>query len=264
MPLQAAAAATGERLRAAPQKPRRRDRFFVGMSVAAALTVFVGFARTYYLKSIFPTPSFPLLFHVHGALFTAWMLMLVMQVGLAASGRIALHRRAGSIGGWLVLPMLVTGALAAIAAARGQAPISAAAVRGETTLVVAALALPPLEAMVVPLTTMLLFGIFAGAGLACRTRPDVHRRFMLLATIAMLPAAIGRAIGRLLGAVHPALFFGAVMFFLLPIVIHDRRNLGRVHPVTLWAGLALILSFPARLALGKTDLWLTFAAWLVR
>jgi len=258
------AAAIGQPLRAAARKPRRRDRFFVGMSVAAAVTVFAGFARTYYLKSLFPTPSFPLLFHVHGALFTAWMLLLVLQVCLAASGRMALHRRAGVIGGLLVVPMLVSGSLAAIATARGEAPISAAVRRGETTLAVGALALPPLEAMVVPLTTMLLFGVFAGAGLACRRRSDVHKRFMLLATIAMLPAAIGRAMSRLFGVNRPALFFGAVIFFLLAIVIYDRRRLGRVHPVTLWGGLALMLSFPARLALGKTELWLAFASWLTR
>ena len=131
-------------------------------------------------------------------------------------------------------------------------------------MVVAALALPPLVAMVVPLTTLLLFGIFAGAGLACRTRPAVHKRFMLLATIAMLPPAMGRAMGRLFGMAHPALLFGAVVFFILAIVMYDRRRLGRVHPVTLWGGLALMMSFPARLALGKTDLWLTFAGWLVR
>ena len=257
------AAAVGQPVRASFRTPHR-GWFFVAMSVAAAVTVFLGFARTYYLKSVFPTPSFPLLFHVHGALFTAWMLLFVLQACLAASRRIALHRRAGVIGGLLVVPMLISGSLAAIAAARGEAPISAAALRGETTLTVAALALPPLEAMVVPLTTMLLFGLFAGAGLAYRTRPDLHKRFMLLATLAMLPAAIGRAMGRLLGATHPTLFFGAIVFFLLAIVIYDRRRLGRVHPVTLWGGLALMLSFPARLALGKTDLWLATAEWLIR
>ena len=242
--------------------PRRGGWFFVGMAVAAAVTVFLGFARTYYLKSIFPTPAFPLLFHVHGALFTAWMLLLVLQVSLAASRRIALHRRVGMIGGLLVAPMLVTGSMAAIAAARGQGPISAAMARGELTRV--GPGFPPLEGMVVPLTTMLLFGVFAGAGLFYRKRPDVHKRLMLLATIAMLPAAIGRAMARLFGVAHPALFFGAVGFFVLAIVVYDRRRLGRVHPVTLWGGLALLLSFPGRLALGKTDVWLTFAAWLIR
>jgi hypothetical protein len=124
--------------------------------------------------------------------------------------------------------------------------------------------LPPLEAMIVPLTTMLLFGVFAGAGLACRRRPEAHKRYMALATIATLPAATGRAMGWLFGGAGPALFFGAIGFFVLAIVIYDRRRCGRVHPVTLWGGLALMLSFPARLALGKTDLWLGFAAWLIR
>jgi hypothetical protein len=260
----ATTAAIDRPLPEALRTPRRGGWFFVGMAVAAAVTVFLGFARTYYLKSAFPTPPFPLLFHVHGALFTAWMLLLVLQVSLAASRRFALHRRVGLIGGLLVAPMLVTGSMAAIAAARGQAPISAAVARGELTRPVAALRFPSLEAMVVPLTTMFLFGVFAGAGLCCRKRPEVHKRFMMLATIAMLPAAIGRAMGWLFGGATPALFFGAIGFFVLAIVIYDHRRLGRVHPVTLWGGVALMLSFPARLALGKTDLWLGFAAWLIR
>ena len=85
-----------------------------------------------------------------------------------------------------------------------------------------------------------------------------------LATIAMLPAAIGRAISMLFGGGNLALLFSAPGLFVLAIVIYDRRRRGRVHPVTLWGGLALMLSFPIRLALGKTDLWLTFAAWLIR
>jgi hypothetical protein len=47
-------------------------------------------------------------------------------------------------------------------------------------------------------------------------------------------------------------------------MIHDRRTQGRMHPVTLWAGLALVLSFPAGLALARTEFWLDCAAWLTR
>jgi len=94
--------------------------------------VFLGFARTYYLKSIFPLRSFPLLFHIHGALFTAWMLQLVLQTSLVASRRTALHRKVGSIAQFLVVPMLVTGSLVAIAAARGHAPLGAAVRAGGT------------------------------------------------------------------------------------------------------------------------------------
>lgn len=53
--------------------------------------------------------------------------------------------------------------------------------------------------------------------------------------------------GRLFGVAQPALFFGPIVFFVLAIVIYDRGRLGRAHPVTLWGGLALMLSFPTRL-----------------
>ena len=255
--------ATIELLRTtALQKPRSRDRFFVGVAVTAAMSVFLGFARTYYLKSILPTPTFPLLFHIHGALFTGWMLLLVLQASLVASGRTALHRRVGWIGLSLAAPMLVTGSLVAIAAARGQGPISAAVRRGELTWV--PVAIGPMEMLLNNLATMLLFGVFVAAGVAMRRRPDAHKRLMVLATIELLPAAIGRAAITILGVFHPALLVGTTAFFVVAMAIYDRRSGGRVHPVTLWAGLALVLSFPTRLVLAKTDLWQTFATWLIR
>jgi hypothetical protein len=235
--------------------------FFTGMAIAAAITVFVGFARTYYLKTVFPTPSFPLLFHVHGAVFTAWMLPLVFQAWLVATRRTALHRRVGWIGLSLAVLVLVTGSLVSFAAARGDGPIRAAMARGERPAVDVP---PPLEVLAINLRGMLLFGVFAGAGLRFRRRPDVHKRFMMLATLVLLPSALGRATIQVFGAPKPALVFGATALFVLAMMIHDRQTRGRMHPVTLWAGLGLLLSFPAVLALGSTDLWLDFASWLIR
>ena len=242
-------------------KPRYRDRFFLGMAVTAAVSVLFGFARTYYLKTLFPTPSFPLLFHIHGALFTAWLLVLVLQVSLVAARKTALHRRVGWIGLSLMVAMVVTGTLVSIAAARGHGPVSAAVRQGEMTWVRVGMA--PMEVLLMNLATMLLFAVFAAAGLAFRGRPDAHKRFMMLATIGLLPAAIGRAAITLLGVFHPALFFGSIAVFVLGMAIHDRRSAGHVHPATLWGGLILIASFPARMALAKTGLWLTAAAWLI-
>lgn len=242
------------------QRPRHRDRFFVGMAVAAAMSVFLGFARTYYLKTIFVTPTFPLLFHIHGALFTAWILLLVLQASLVLSRRTALHRRLGWIGLSLVVPMLITGSLVAIAAARGQGPISAAVRRGEMTWVPVGIA--PAEMLLNNLATMLLFGVFAAAGLATRRRPDAHKRFMMLATIGLLPAAIGRAAITILGVFHPTLLLVSTVLLVLVLAISDRRSGGRLHPVTLWAGLTLVLSFPTRVALAHTALWHAVATWL--
>src|SRR5262245_3326224 len=121
-----AAYSSGEPLTNDLRKPRPRSLSYLGIAISAAVVVFVGFGRTYYLKSFFGIPQFPLLFHLHGALFTAWMLVLVLQTYLVASGRTAPHRRIGLISRLLVVPMLVTGCMVSIAAARGQGPITSA------------------------------------------------------------------------------------------------------------------------------------------
>jgi hypothetical protein len=110
---------------------------------------------------------------------------------------------------------------------------------------------------------MLLFGVFAGAGLWFRSRPDVHKRFMMLATLVLLRPALGRAMIQAFGVPKPVLVFGATAVFVLAMLIHDRHIRRRMHPVTLWAGLALLLSFPAGRVLGSTDMWLNFASWLM-
>jgi hypothetical protein len=45
------------------------------------------------------------------------------------------------------------------------------------------------------------------------------------------------------------------------LAVWDLRSRGRLHPVTLWAGLGYILSQPLRLALSGTEAWLAFARW---
>ena len=155
---------------------------------------------------------------------------------------------------------LLLGLMVAVAAAKGEAPLSAAVARGEITFALPSIA--PLVGMVIPVASVLLFSSFVALGLVYRRRPDVHKRLMALGAIAMLPPALGRAIATLTGIAHPALFFGATILFIVAIAVHDRRTRDRVHPVTLWGGLILIASFPLRLALGNSGLWLGFARWI--
>src|SRR5215813_15489058 len=72
--------------------------FFSSMSVLMLLTVFFGFARTYYLAGIFRAPLPSLIIHIHGAAFTCWILLLVTQTSLVASDRTDIHRRLGIAG----------------------------------------------------------------------------------------------------------------------------------------------------------------------
>ncbi|HEV2617498.1 MAG TPA: hypothetical protein VGU63_12910 [Candidatus Acidoferrales bacterium] len=76
-------------------------RFYTWVAVAAALVVFAGFARTYYLKEFFGTRSLALLLHVHGLVMTLWFLLFLVQVRLVAAHRTDLHRRLGVFGALL-------------------------------------------------------------------------------------------------------------------------------------------------------------------
>jgi hypothetical protein len=239
--------------------PRARSRiqrhrwFFAGMAATITLTVFVGFAPTYYLKEFFGTRPLPLRVHVHGALFTAWVLLLAVQIVLVATGRTALHRRLGVAGGLLVIPMVVSGFWVAVAVARSapRVNLDSSAFAG----------LSPSVALVIPLTSAVLFPLFVGLGFFYRRRSDVHKRLMLLGTIVLLPPALGRI--PLLAARGPAAFFSVTILFIIALAIYDYWSRGRVHMVTLWGGLFLAASFPGRLVLGNTATWQTFARWLM-
>jgi hypothetical protein len=78
---------------------RRGGRFYVGLALAVALTVFAGFAPTYYLRLRYsPDSPLPGMLHLHGLVFTAWILLFLAQSTLVAAGRTDLHRRLGAAG----------------------------------------------------------------------------------------------------------------------------------------------------------------------
>jgi hypothetical protein len=221
------------------------------MAIAVVATVAVGFAPTYYLKPLFATPALPLFTHIHGALFTAWVLLFLAQTSLVAANRTDLHRRLGVAGAVLAIAMAVSGAALAIESARLARPALGVLARAS-----------PLFVLVIPLASVVVFAILVGLGLYYRRRPDAHKRLMLFATLALLPPALARI--RVLNAIGPQAFFGVTVLFIAAVVAYDYWTRRRVHAVSLWGGLFLALSFPGRIALGHTDAWLTFARWLVR
>src|SRR5262245_35357113 len=89
---------------------RRERRFFTGMAVMLALACFACFAPSYSLKSQFGNAPIQPLVHLHGAVFSAWMFLLIVQTSLIATGRSALHRKLGIAGAVLAVLLLVTGA----------------------------------------------------------------------------------------------------------------------------------------------------------
>jgi hypothetical protein len=233
---------------------RRHDRlFYSSVAIALALTVVAGFGPTYYFRIIGASPLNTLsggpvtvLVHVHATLFTAWVLLFIVQTALIAQHKVAVHRRVGLAGAVLAVLMVVTGAWAAMnQAARGVAPSG----------------FDPHQFLMIPLSDMLLFGGFVTAALLLRANREAHKRLMLLAYVCIVVAAIARLPGVLpLGA--PA-FFGLSLLFVLAGVIYDRASRGRVHPVYVWGGTMLVLSVPSRLLISGTSAWRQAAQWLV-
>ncbi len=220
----------------------------MGMALVIAAIVFAGFAPTFYLRAFYHTEPLQSVFQIHGLVFSAWVVLFVVQTALVSARRTDIHRRLGVVGGGLALLMLVVGYQAAVTAAR----------RGFSTPGLP----PPLVFFAVPVFDLLVFATLVGAALYLRRTPAAHKRLMLLATIAVLTAAIARLPYVL--PLGPPAFFGLTDLLVVAAMVYDWRTRGRVHPALLWGGLFLIASQPLRLAVSGTDTWLALATWLTR
>lgn len=210
--------------------------------------VFAGFAPTYYLRPLFEAQSLPWLYQVHGLLFTAWMLLLIVQPVLVAARRTDIHRRIGPVGGALALLMVIAALAVTIdLGRRAPAPPPGA---------------PPLMVFLsVPFATLVVFPVLVGAALYWRRNADAHKRLMLIATLELLPAGVAR--WPALAPLGPLAYFGGTDLFLVAIIGFDLLTKHRIHAATIWGGAFLLLSQIGRIAIGGTDAWQTFAAWLI-
>ena len=235
-----------ERLSTLEKSQRRERRFFTGMAIVLLLACFAGFAPSYYLKSQFANAPLSALVHVHGALFSAWMILLVVQTSLVAAGNARLHRKLGVSGGALALLLLATGAMVIW----GRATTTTAAIPHDFILRFVALAV----------VSLVMFSTLIGAALAFRRNPAAHKRLMMLATTVMVGAAVHRLLIWVVSpTVSPPVFFGATDLFIVALGVFDYISRGRLHPATLWGGLAVIVSQIVAVALAASDGWVAFA-----
>jgi len=137
-------------------------------------------------------PPFPLVMHLHALLMGSFLLLLLAQTTLVATGRCGLHRRVG-IAALAIAPaivvvgfMLVVGNYHGLSAA-AQAATPDAQLRLQQTLQHVD------NIMLLQLRIGLLFPIVLAIGLGVRGRDaGLHKRMMILATAMALPAGIDR------------------------------------------------------------------------
>lgn len=230
---------------ATPRSRRADDKFFLAMAIFSLGAVFLGFARSYYLAGIYHTHVPNLLIGVHGAVFTAWIVLLVVQTGLVAGRRIAIHRTLGLFGAVLAASMVVLGLAAATdSLTRGFAPPG--------------FPFGPRVFYATPIFAMITFTTLIGAGLWMRSNGPAHKRLVLLATITLLSAAIGRWP---FAIIHRAPFLTNVILDIMVLLIaaFDVWSLRRIHRVTMRGGIFLILMLYLAVPVGTTSAWQRFA-----
>ena len=233
---------------ARPRARAARSRIYVGLAVMVAAIVAAGFSRSFYGTFVAGVPH-PWIIHVHAAVYVGWLALLIAQTVLAARGQIAAHRKVGTFGiayGALVwvLGVIVAVAMPVIEVHAGLVD----ATRAE-------------QFLATPLGDMVLFGGFFGAAILYRKRPEIHKRLIVLAAVAIMFAAVGRTItnaGLLIG--DPAAFGSTAIRLVLwysPVLVaiaHELVTRRRVHPVYLIGVVAMGVGL-LRLPYAQTEQW---------
>jgi hypothetical protein len=222
-------------------------RLFAAVAIGFALTVLVGFARTYYVKPLIGGPPLPsTLVHVHGALMTVWVALFVAQVWLISAKQVRVHQRLGYSAIGLAALIIVVGFVTALRAGKYGSPSTPAGVT-------------PLAFMVVPVFDLVMFAAFFGGAIYYRRAPLAHKSLMLLTAINFVPPAIARIPVAALQALGPLWFFGFPTMLALVCIGLDWRRRGRLNAVLSIGTVLLVASYVLRLAWMPTDSWLRVA-----
>ncbi len=211
-------------------------KFYTAMGVAIAAVVVWGFAPSYYLSRWMPVPGsapeMSAILHLHGAIFTAWVTLMVVQPMLIASRNLRIHRRLGMFGAGVAAAMVVIGNLSAIVAMN-------VGFRGLGD---------PMVFYAVPFFAINTFAVIVFLAIRWRGRPETHKRLILLANVSLLGAAVARIPLPVIQATAPFSFVFLPNLITLAGILYDWRTRGRVHPVWIWGGLATVatqvLMFP--------------------
>ena len=231
---------------AIPRTAARRP-LYVGLALLAIAIAAVGFWPTYFGPLVAGSVDKPTIIHFHAAVYVGWLAIFLTQTALAATGRLALHVKLGRFAiGYGVL-VIVAGL---------------AVTFGMFVLRVRAGAVAEAQGRLIgPVLDMLVFAPVFAAAVHYRRKPELHKRLMIVATTALLIAAVGRM-------PFPADLRGWLVHLVwtLPILLamaHDFWRHRRIHPIYVGGLVVLVLEGPmTRAALRESEAVRAATGWL--
>lgn len=223
---------------------RRYDHYFFSALAAMMLVlVIAGFGPTYYFAGVFRSPLPNTIIHIHAAVFSCWILLLIAQTSLASSGRVDLHRRLGMLGMGIAGAMLVVGVLAAT----------------DT------LARPPrvpgrdqLAFYATPLAGVGTFATLMYFAFRARRNSLNHKRIILVANVALMTPAIVRLPFDLVHRKPPVAMLFSYGFILL-LCAYDLWSTRKLQRATMGASAFLISAQWGAILISRTEVWHAFA-----
>ena len=236
---------------------RPAERWFITwMALAMIVTSLTAFLPSIVHSAGRHAPLSPLA-AAHGIVFFAWLLMFLVQGRLIATHHVTLHRRLGLTSVFILALMIPLAYTTTIAMVRRGFDLS-----GDLRIDRD----PPFET-VFALSNLLIFAVLAIAALACRRKPEIHKRLMLFANIELMPAPLAHLIGHApwLASRPAAIVMIPISVFVMAAIARDLLAVRRIHPLT-WGLAALrILSGPLEAGpIGSSAAWHRFVYWLAR
>lgn len=217
------------------QRAHGLDRWIFTITAALYIVVtLVGFIPDSMMKVAMVNAGqrapFPPLLHVHAVLMGSFLLLLLGQTMLVATGRQAMHERMGRPLALLAVALIVVG-FALAPAMYQQVAGAIAAAPPEAQAQLAGINKLQENILLLQLRVGVLFALFIGLGLAAReSEPGFHKRMMMIAPAMALPAAWDRITW--IPHTFPASPLSAALWPLLslaPLFLWDVIRNRRVH-----------------------------------
>ena len=167
--------------------------FFTVMPGVILLLVVAGFTRTLFARPLFHPAPIPPYLYVHGIVLTCWFVWALAQSLLISAGRTANHRRLGAVAACFAVAV-VAAALMASFGSVSRKPFNLDADASIMGTGLTGITVAQFRSSVVwgNIVNALSFALFVAAAVIFRRRPQVHKRFMLLASISIVEPALAR------------------------------------------------------------------------
>ena len=202
----------------APNRHGTDDRFFLMASITMVAVIVAGFARLF-LRGI-TTFAAPWPVHLHAIAFMGWVGFFMLQVSLACTGRIDLHRRLGWAGAILMPLLTVIGAMTLFRMMRNAA-------------------VPPFWTyayfLAMNMTALFAFAALTIAAIFRRKDTHWHRRLMFCGMAALVITPVNRLLPDAILVQYMSLISAAaILLFPLAGMGADWLRERRIHSAWLW------------------------------